>query len=126
MSLANLDIYNSAMEIGEQIWTIASGWNKFVQNTIGYQIVRSADSIASNLAEGYGRYSYNENKQFCYYARGSLFETITWLKKAYQRTLLSEKEFNELTSSLEILSKRLNKYIKSIGQPSNHGKTRQI
>ncbi len=117
MGLESLEIYKTAMEIGERIWSLSSRWGKFEQNTIGYQIVRSADSIASNLAEGYGRYSYHENKQFCYYARGSLFETITWLTKAHQRTLLTEKEFNELMSNLEVLSKRLNKYIKSIGPP---------
>ena len=84
LKLEELDVYRMAMEIGERVWAVADGWNFFAKDTVGKQLVRAADSIAANIAEGYGRYHYKENKLFCYYARGSLMETKTWLQKAFQ------------------------------------------
>ena len=41
---------------------------------LNQQIRRSAQSVPANIAEGYGRYYYQENVRFCYVARGSLEE----------------------------------------------------
>ncbi len=57
---------------------------------MGYQIIRSADSIAANIAEGYGRYSPADRKNFYRYARGSFEETKAWLRKAIQRKIISD------------------------------------
>ena len=54
--LTELDVYNLAEELSDLIWYAFDTWNKKVQNTIGYQIIRSSDSISANIAEGYGRY----------------------------------------------------------------------
>ncbi|MCG2676543.1 four helix bundle protein [bacterium] len=81
MNLEDLKVYQLAMALGEKIWEIVIQWNYFAKDSIGKQLVRSADSVAANLSEGFGRFSYKENKQFCYYARGSLYETRTWLTK---------------------------------------------
>ena len=70
-----LDVYKLAEELSDIIWYTFDNWNKKVQNTIGYQIIRSSDSIAVNLAEGYGRYTPSERKLFYRYARGSFEET---------------------------------------------------
>ena len=51
-------------------------------DTIGKQLVRSADSIAANISEGFGRYHFKDSKRFYYISRGSLFETKTWLEKS--------------------------------------------
>ena len=116
--LEKLRIYLLAMEIGETVAQIIDQWDSFSRNSIGQQWVRSTDSIAANIAEGYGRYHYKENRLFCYYSRGSLFESQTWLKKAHNRSLISDAEFNNLYLSFESLAKQLNQYIKSIGNPS--------
>jgi four helix bundle protein len=118
--LDELLIYRMAMDIGQQIWAIVAGWPYFAKDTIGKQFVRAADSIAANLSEGYGRYFYKENKQFCYYARGSLQETKTWLKKASDRNLISPSEFQSLSEAIETLSVKLNHYIKTIGAHDAH------
>ncbi|MGQ9799185.1 MAG: four helix bundle protein [Ignavibacterium sp.] len=49
----------------------------FTKDVVGKQLIKAADSVAENLSEGFGRYFYKENKQFCYHSRGSLFETKT-------------------------------------------------
>lgn len=115
MSLDDLKIYNRAMEIGEKVWLDVNGWNYFEKDTIGKQLVRAVDSIAANLSEGYGRYHYKEERNFSYYSRGSLYETKTWLTKARNRKMITEEKFQEYSSSLTILAKMLNNYIKTIG-----------
>jgi len=74
-SLDKLDVFQIANDIGEIVWKVVNGWSYFEKDTVGKQFVRSADSISANIAEGYGRYFYKENIQFCYYSRGSLIET---------------------------------------------------
>ena len=51
-----MDVYKLAEELSDLIWYAFDEWPRKVQQTTGYQIIRSADSIAANLAEGYGRY----------------------------------------------------------------------
>ena len=116
MKLEELQVYQLSMEIAENIWTIVIKWNYFEKDTIGKQLVRSADSMAANLSEGFGRFHYKENKQFCYYSRGSLFETKTWLQKAFNRNLIEEEHFNNFKIELESIGVKLNNYINSIGK----------
>jgi len=115
MKLEEFRIYNDAMEIGEKVWEIITEWDIFAKDTMGKQVVRSADSVAANLSEGLGRFHYKETKNFTYYSRGSLFETKTWLTKAKNRGILDEEKFTLLVKSIEDLNVKLNNYIKSIG-----------
>lgn len=114
--LEELEVYQLSMELGETIWDVTTNWSFLAQDTVGKQLIRSTDSIAANIAEGYGRFHYKENKQFCYYSRGSVLETKTWLKKAVNRKLLTEDQYLESISKLEIIHLKLNAYIKSIGK----------
>lgn len=116
MELEELKVYNLAMEMGEKIWAIVDGWNYFQKDTVGKQLVRASDSIASNLSEGYGRYHYREKKNFGYYSRGSLYETKTWIVKASNRKLITGTDFQSISSDLLTISKMLNGYIRSIGK----------
>lgn len=118
VNLEELEIYKLSMEIAEEIWSIITRWNYFGKDTIGKQLIRAADSISANISEGFGRYHYQENKHFCYYSRGSLFETKTWLQKASNRKLISADVFLDLTKRLDLLHLKLNAYIKSIGKKS--------
>ena len=115
MKLEELKVYQLSMDIGEMIWMIVSRWDYFAKDTVGKQLVKSVDSIAANLSEGYGRFHYKENKQFCYYSRGSLYETKTWLKKAHNRGLIIGDDFQSLEKDIEAIAYKLNNYIKSIG-----------
>jgi four helix bundle protein len=119
MKLDELNVYKLASEIGDDAWLMVEKWSFFEKDTIGKQLVRAADSISANIAEGFGRYFYKENRQFCYYARGSMMETQTWVNKARNRGLISEQNAVEMNRKLDILAYKLNAYIKSIGTSSN-------
>jgi four helix bundle protein len=114
-SINELEIYREAMRIGEAVWSLVSGWDYFAKDTVGKQLVRSADSIAANISEGYGRYHFKENQKFCYYSRGSAQETQTWIEKAVRRALIPDEVARDLYRDLDIFKKRLNSYIRSIG-----------
>src|SRR4051812_23479258 len=118
--LEDLIAFQVAMEIGDEIWIVVNKWPFFEKDTLGKQITRSADSIALNIAEGYGRFHFKENKNFCYYARGSHFETQSALKKAKSRHLIDESTFEVIRQKLERFHKILNGYIKSIGSSENN------
>jgi len=119
MKLEELQVYQLSIDLGESIWEIVIAWNYFEKDTIGKQLVRAADSVAANLGEGFGRFFYKENKQFCYYSRGSLYETKTWLTKAKNRKLITVDQFESFTKDIDLIGKKLNSYIKSIGKQSN-------
>ena len=118
LPLEDLEIYQLALEVGEHVWKMVDSWKPFPKATLGSQFVRSVDSIASNIAEGYGRYFYKDRKQFCYYSRGSLTETKTWSTKAFNRNLISRQEFDLLIEKLKILHFKLNTYIKKLKENS--------
>src|SRR5687768_954053 len=113
--LEDFKAYNLAMELREEIWTIIVAWGYFEKDTVGKQFVKAVDSIAANLSEGLGRYHYKEAKNFGYYSRGSLFETKTWLTKSINRKLIQKEQFSKIWSDLDVIGKRLNAYINSIG-----------
>jgi four helix bundle protein len=123
-NLEDLEVYQLAESFGDEIWMIVNEWEYFAKDTVGKQIVRSADSISANIAEGYGRYHYKENRNFCYFSRGSIIETKGWLKKSKTRKLLSEEQFNLLYEKLQIIHIKLNAYLKFIGKSGN-GKSDQ-
>ena len=118
MKLEELRVYQSSMKLAEDVWDIVIKWDYFAKDTIGKQLIRSADSVAANLSEGFGRFFYKEERQFCYYSRGSLFETMIWLKKAHLRKLVKDSDYNYLASELKNLSVKLNNYIKTLGTKS--------
>jgi four helix bundle protein len=116
--LEDLEIYNLSEQFADEIWFIVIKWDHFAKDTLGKQLARSADSIGANIAEGFGRYHYKENKNFCYFSRGSIIETKSWLKKANTRDLISSDQFQNLFQKLEVIHIKLNTYIKFIGKLS--------
>jgi len=116
MELENLRIYNISMVLKEKIWNIVLKWNHLAVDTIGKQLIKSVDSIAANISEGFGRYHIKEIRHFCYFSRGSLFESKTWITKAYNRNLINSSSYNELSKELKDLGIKLNNYINTLGK----------
>ena len=115
LRLEDLEVYKVSMEIGDLVWQIVMKWEYFERKTLGAQFVDAADSIAFNISEGYGRFHFKENKNFCYYSRGSAKETLTGVHKAKARNLISEEEFLILTQKLDLYFRLMFGYINSIG-----------
>lgn len=114
--LDDLEVYKLSEELSERIWNIVIAWSPFAKYGLGKQLSASADSISANIAEGYGRFFIKENIHFCFYARGSLLETKSWIQKAKIRALIKEEEHQSLLNELEVIHKKLNGYIKVLKQ----------
>ncbi len=102
--------------LADEIWEIVVGWNNLAKDTLGKQIIRSADSVRANIAEGEGRGTHLDNKRFVRIARGSLQETQHWLRRAYKRNLLTKEQIEKLKPLIENLLPSLNAYLRSIGK----------
>ena len=116
MDINDLSVYKRSMRLAEKIWAEVDDWPSFAKYSVGTQLTQAADSIAANISEGHGRYHFGENRQFCYYARGSLQETRTWLQKARSRDLITDEQYEELSDELIEIRRMLNGYIRSIGR----------
>ena len=120
-SFQELRVYKLSERLADEIWKAVNTWELFAKNTIDQQIVRSADSVGANIAEGVGRGSYQDNKRFVKIARGSLYETQHWLRRAYTRNLLTVEQVNIFTAIINDLAPQLNSYLQSIGSsPKKH------
>lgn len=114
MKLEDLEIYQLAMNLGDDIWGVVIKWSYFEKNGFGKQWTNAADSIAANISEGYGRLSAKDNRRFCIIARGSIYETKTWLQKARNRNLLDDQGFTILDKKILDLTVKLWNYIQAI------------
>ena len=109
-----MDVYRLAEELSDLVWEAFDSWTEKAKRTIGYQIIRSADSISANLAEGYGRFTPADRRLFYRYARGSFEETKGWLRKAIRRRVITgEEKVEKYTSIINELGPKLNAFIRS-------------
>ncbi len=110
-----LQVYKLSEKLSDHIWRIVIKWDFLAKDTVGRQLIRAADSIGANIAEGSGRGTDPDLRRFLRIARGSLYETQHWLRRAYKRRLLTEKEVNDTLPIIQELTPKLNAYLRSIG-----------
>jgi four helix bundle protein len=111
----NLRVYQLSEEIADRIWDLVAPWDFLAKDTVGKQLLRAADSIGANIAEGDGRGSYGDNRRFVRTARGSLNETKHFLRRAFRRQLLKPSDVEVLKPLIDELGPKLNRFLKSIG-----------
>ncbi|MBZ5670075.1 MAG: four helix bundle protein [Acidobacteriia bacterium] len=114
-SFENLQVYRLGEKLADEVWTVVIGWEQFAKTTVGRQMVRAADSVGANIAEGSGKRSFQDNRRFVRMARGSLNETKHWLRRAYSRGLLSTEDVKRIRPIIDELAPKLNAYLQSIG-----------
>ena|SRR5579871_106271 len=106
-------VVNVAGELSDLVRKITEFWDGFNRRIIGTQLVRAADSVGANIAEGYGRCHTLDALRFYSIARGSLEETMFWLRRAKNAGLIDNKTYWGLVSRYQILSRSLNKFIQT-------------
>lgn len=89
---------------------------------MGLQLRRASTSIPANIAEGYGRFYYQEGVRFCYIARGSLEELRTFLALAAQLEYLNTELYASLSADIQELRKILGGYVAYLknNRPGQH------
>ena len=109
-----LHVYKLAENLADGIWDVVLKWDYLAKDTVGKQIIKAADSIGANIAEGTGRGTPQDNRRFIRMARGSLYETQHWLRRAYKRNLLNKQQVASLKPIISELSPKLNAYFRSV------------
>jgi four helix bundle protein len=105
----DLVAYQLAARLANDLYEVVSAWEKLPLWALGLQMVRAADSVAANIAEADGRFSWADRRRFLLIARGSLHETEHWLLQAETRGLLpagSSERVEEIARTLNGLLKR--------------------
>src|SRR5262245_5328236 len=87
-SFRDLRVWQLAVALADEVTTQVATWPSFERSTIGLQLVRAAESIGANIAEGAGRATKADRRRMYLIARGSLYETEHWLLRAEARRLI--------------------------------------
>ena len=118
VNFENLRIYELSEKLADRVWNCVVRWDNLARDTVGKQLVRAADSIGANIAEGSGRGSSQDYRRFLRMARG-LYETLHWLRRAYTRKLITAKQTEELRLLVTELSPSLNAYLRSVSRSAS-------
>ena len=76
-----------------------------------HQMIRASRSITNNIAEGYGRFHYQENILFCSHSRGSAFELLDDIIICKDKEYIDSDEYERFKAQCNSVIKLLNGYI---------------
>ena len=110
-SFEDLFVYQKAREFSRKIAALVKKLPADEKNKLKDQMTRARRSITNNVAEGYGRFHYQENIQYCRQSRGSICEIIDDLIECRDENYIDEKEFYSSREDAYSLLKIVNKYI---------------
>lgn len=107
----DLEVYKAAREFRKKIYKLIKGLPPEEKYNLADQMRRASLSLTNNIAEGHGRYHFQENLQFCRISRGSLMELIDDLNTCIDEKYFPLDYLEELKTEGYIVNKILNGYI---------------
>jgi four helix bundle protein len=116
----DIKAWQLARDFRKEIYRITKKFPKDEQFVLISQIRRAVISITSNIAEGFGRYSFQENIQFCRTARGSVNEVLDQLYVALDEKYIEKNEFEKLYKQGKEVEKAINGYIGFLKDQKNN------
>ena len=121
-SFEELKCWKEAVELRKNLKTFLDSLPKSEEYKLKDQLIRCLRSVTNNIAEGYGRFNFQENIQFCRIARGSLYETIDHLIIAVEEKHLQQEELEIKKEQIVKCITILNGYIKYLMTAKNNNK----
>jgi four helix bundle protein len=116
-SFRDLEVYRSAFELAVEVDRVSKRFPRHEMYEIGSQLRRSAKSIPSNIAEGFGRRRYKQDYvRFIVYALASCDETRVHLDMLHRTGSLPKATYQRFSEAYDILGKRLNRFLQGIIQ----------
>ena len=115
----DLEVWKLARDLRKMISSLVKTFPADEKYRLTDQMIRASRSVTANIAEGYGRYHYQENIQFCRQSRGSLYEILDHLTVALNEGYIIEKIFNDLREDVFEIIKKLNGYIQYLKKRKN-------
>ena len=114
LSFEDLDVYVLARELSRKVGKLIKELPPEEDYNLKGQMRRAKLSMTNNIAEGYGRYHYQENIQFCRQSRGSMCELIDDFNECYDNSYIDEAYRDELKNDTFRVIKVLNGYVGSL------------
>ncbi len=115
MSYEKLDIYNIAFELFIETHKLSLQLPNYELYELGSQLRRSADSVVTNIAEGYGRNNYKGDLiRFLTYFQASCDETVCHLSKINRLYPELNLNFKEKSEQYKLLGGKINNFIKYV------------
>ena len=111
-SFEDMDVWKSCRDLRNRINSLSSGLPRVEKYKLVDQVIRSSRSVTANLAEGFGRYHYQENIQFARIARGSLYETLDHVICMCDMNYITESEKNDIRKEIIRCIQIVNGYIR--------------
>ncbi len=115
----DLDVYKESRIFRNEMFELTRNFPKDEKYILTDQLVRASRSIAANIAEGYGRFHYQENIQYCRIARGSLSECYEHLICAYDCKYIDEETLKKYKTKIDRIGQMLNGYIRYLQKRKN-------
>jgi len=110
-SFTELEVWKQSRKIRNWISELTKSFPSEEKYRLTDQIIRSSRAIGNNIAEGHGRFHYQDNIRFCVMARGSLSETLDHLIIALDEKIITEEVSLSFQIEYESCLKLLNGYI---------------
>ncbi|MBI3601128.1 MAG: four helix bundle protein [Nitrospinae bacterium] len=108
----NLDVWKKGKEIRIFIFNLVKKFPDEEKYRLVDQMIRASRSVTANIAEGYGRYNYQDNIRFCRQSRGSIFELLDHIEVALECVYINNEEYLKLQANIEEILAILNGYVK--------------
>lgn len=108
----DLEVWKKGRELRKEVSAIVKSFPIEEKYKLIDQMIRSSRSVTANIAEGYGRFHYQENIQFCRHSRGSLTELQDHFTVALDEGYISTETENEFDNKIEECIRMLNGYIR--------------
>jgi four helix bundle protein len=110
-SFTELEVWKQSRKIRNIVSKLTATFPAEEKYRLSDQIIRSSRSIGNNIAEGHGRFHYQDNIRFCIMARGSLSETLDHILVAYDEKIISEEILKDFQTEYDGCLRLLNGYI---------------
>jgi four helix bundle protein len=111
VSLEDLEAWKQTRELRKNISILTKSFPQEEKYRLTDQIIRSSRSSVANIAEGYGRFHFQENIQYCRLSRGSLYETLEHIYFALDEKYIDEETFIKIKEQITNCTKIINGYI---------------
>ena len=118
-SFEDLDVWKIGREVRTKIYSLINALPNTENYNLKSQMRRAAISVTANIAEGYGRFHYQENIQFLRVARGSLYELKDHLIACFDLKYITQKDYHDLEEKILLNIRLIDGLIRHIKSKMN-------
>jgi len=121
---SDIEAWKIGREVRKSVYAFIETLPDGEKYNLNSQMRRAAVSVTANIAEGYGRYHYQENIQFCRQSRGSMYEMQDHLITCLDEGYIAKEDYEKNYSLYEKAAKAINGYIKLLKRQQAENKER--